>query len=204
MSKNKKIKKIDISNILFVPVYRRENDDLMCTTYIYDNRWTAIYKKKSEYGSYYNYVDILDDFKEINPFGYGYGEEFLVNTKNSIRLQDILQNSKYKHDDIKQISYKKILYIIKPIVVKLNVVNSLTKNTIFYPNESCINCDIYMYTENGFEVVNKLVEIHEYYAIDVENRNVISYDFIHKEIPYIPKESIKSNKRKYKVLIKSR
>ena len=53
MSKNKKIKKLDIDKVLFVPVYRRENDDLMCTTYIYDNRWAAIYKKKSEYGSYY-------------------------------------------------------------------------------------------------------------------------------------------------------
>ena len=194
MSKNKKIKKLDIDKVLFVPVYRRENDDLMCTTYIYDNRWAAIYKKKSEYGSYYDYVDILDDFKEIKPFGHGYGEEFLVNTKNSIRLQDILQHSKYKHDDIKQISYTELLYIIKPIVLMLkqNVVNAPNKKAIFYPNDSCINYDVYIYTKNGFEIENRLIEPHEYYAIDVETGNVISYDFIHKEIPFIPKNSIKN------------
>ena len=176
--KNNKIpEKLEISKIIFAPVYHDVQG--IPEFHFYDNRWKVLYqccenKNDNYFGAY---RDLLDNFKivEVDSFIHNY---YYADISKSKALTDYLPS------ESENITYEELLYMIKPILLYLEKKHNKEAVTIDYNSDDCIYKPICYKTKDGYDTLNRLVKPNRYFAIDVKSGSPISYDFVCDEIPF--------------------
>ena len=111
-----------------------------------------------------------------------------INLDKSVFLSEILKSIGYKSSMF--VNSEELLYITMPIMKTIEYMGKCENN--IPPISSCINTQVYYVNSGKGKVINKLVFPRLHYAVDFATGNIISYDYICDEIPFIPKNNIKN------------
>ena len=118
--------------------------------------------------------------------------------KKSKKIVDYLDSSEYKYTHNKLINTKDLMYIIEPLIQKLNCDIKKEKLNIMYNYDNVVVVPIY---SGNNKVGDKEVELFDFFAIDISNGYPVSYGFVNNDIPYlIPREIVYSNSQNNKYI----
>lgn len=196
-------RKLKIDEIRIAPIrqllIKRNVDGNKYIEYIYSPtiRFVAIYPDDEDY-----FYDI-SSYGNIVYYDLDYGSErdkkvgdIKVELKKSKKLVDYLDSSEYKYTHNKLINVKDLMYIVEPLIQKLNCDIKKDKSNIMYNYDNVVVVPIY---SGNNKIGDKKVELFDFFAIDISNGYPVSYGFVNNDIPYlIPREIVYSNSQNKK------
>lgn len=177
-------RKLDIMKVIIAPVYKlnsKNGHTDINSPYVHSNKWVAIYPIPGRnFRSFYN---LSKDFEKINLKSDIITDEEVVDLNNSKLLTEYFKNVK-NITNKRYITYKKLLYIIIPIAQHEKYKNSNMKKRRKFVSLSNKFLTTDLYYKNHTEY-NAIVEKKNYFAIDIENNEPVSYGYVSDDIPYV-------------------